>query len=132
LLRALLANDARLAEAEVDAAIFMDGVFRDAYLLLAPAIAGLPPGEPPDLAALIGEGDSGAPALLRALALDALPISDPVALVDRLAGWRIERDIAELRRVLDRTDPAEEPQTYSAMFEQLIALERKKRELGDR
>ncbi len=132
LLRALLANDARLAEAEVDAAIFMNGVFRDAYLLLAPAIADLPPGEPPDLAALIGEGDAGAPALLRALALDALPISDPVALVDRLAGWRIERDIAELRRVLDRTDPAEEPQTYSAMFEQLIALERKKRELGDR
>ncbi|MGZ8756144.1 MAG: DNA primase, partial [Acidimicrobiia bacterium] len=101
LLRALLVNDARLAEAAVDAGIFMDGVFREAYVLLAPAITGLPPGEPPDLAALIGEGDSGAPALLRALALDALPISDPVALVDRLAGWRIERDIADLRRVLD-------------------------------
>lgn len=132
LLRALLVNDARLAEAAVDASMFMDGVFREAYLLLVPAIAGLPPGEPPDLAALIGEGDSGAPALLRALALDALPISDPVALVDRLAGWRIERDIADLRRVLDQTNPAEEPQTYSAMFEQLIGLERKKRELGDR
>lgn len=132
LLRALLVNDARLAEAAVDASIFMDGVFREAYVLLAPSIAGLPPGEPPDLAALIGEGDSGAPALLRALALDALPISDPVALVDRLAGWRIERDIADLRRVLDQTNPAEEPQTYSAMFEQLIGLERKKRELGDR
>ncbi|MGZ5383231.1 MAG: DNA primase [Acidimicrobiia bacterium] len=132
LLRALLVNDARLAEAAVDAGIFMDGVFREAYVLLAPAITGLPPGEPPDLAALIGEGDSGAPALLRALALDALPISDPVALVDRLAGWRIERDIADLRRVLDQTNPAEEPQTYSAMFEQLIGLERKKRELGDR
>jgi DNA primase len=132
LLRALLANDARLADTEIDSSMFIDDVFRDAYHLLAPAITGLPPGEPPDLAALIGEGDTGAPALLRALALDALPISDPVALVDRLRGWRIERDIAELRRVLDQTDPAEEPQTYSAMFEQLIALERKKRELGDR
>jgi len=95
-------------------------------------VADLTPGQPPDLASLIGEGDAGAPALLRALALDALPISDPVALVDRLRAWRIERDIAELRRLLDRTDPGEEPETYSAMFEQLIALERKKRELGDR
>ena len=132
LLRALLANDARLSDTEVDAALFTDGVFRDAYLLLAPAIAGLPSGEPPDLAALIAQGDTGPPALLRALALDALPISDPVALVDRLRGWRIERDVAELRRVLDRTDPSEEPETYSALFEQLITLGRKKRQLGDR
>jgi DNA primase len=132
LLRALLANDARLADTEVDAALFMDGLFRDAYLLIAPALAGFPPGEPPDLAALIGEGDAGGPALLRALALDALPISNPVALVDRLRAWRIERDIAELRRLLDRIDPTQEPETYSAMFEQLIALERKKRDLGDR
>ena len=70
--------------------------------------------------------------MLRALALDALPISDPVALVSRLRAWRIERDITELRHLLDRTDPAEEPETYSALFEQLIALERKKRDLGDR
>ncbi len=132
LLRALLANDARLGDTEIDASLFTDGVFRDAYLLLAPAVAGLPAGEPPDLAALIGEGDAGPPALLRALALDALPISDPPALVDRLRAWRIERDIAELRHVLDRTDPSEEPETYSTMFEQLIALERTKRELGDR
>jgi DNA primase len=132
LLRALLANDPRLADTEVDAALFSDGESRDGYLLLAPAIVGLPPGEPPDLAALIGEGDVGAPALLRSLALDALPISDPAALVDRLRAWRIERDIAELRHMLDRADPSEEPETYSALFEQLIALERKKRDLGDR
>jgi hypothetical protein len=55
-----------------------------------------------------------------------------VALVDRLRAWRIERDIAELRHTLDRTNPSDEPETYSALFEQLIALERKKRDLGDR
>jgi hypothetical protein len=92
----------------------------------------LPPGEPPDLAALIGEGDAAMPALLRALALDALPVSDPVALVDRLRAWRIERDIAEMRHTLDLTNPSDEPETYSALFEELIALERKKRDLGDR
>jgi DNA primase len=132
LLRALIANDARLTGVEVDAALFTEGVFRDAFLQLAPALVDLPPGEPPDLAALIGDGDTSAPALLRGLALDALPISDPVALVDRLRAWGIERDVAELRSHLDRTDPSEEPETYSALFEQLIGLERKKRDLGDR
>jgi DNA primase len=132
LLRALLANDPRLADTEVDESLFADDLFRDGYRLLAPAVAGLPPGEPPDLAALIGEGDGGVPALLRSLALDPLPVSDPVALVDRLQAWKIEREIADLRHRLDRTDPSGEPETYSTLFEQLIALERKKRELGDR
>ena len=132
LLRALLTNDPRLHDTEVDFGLFSDGTVRDGYLLLAPAIAGLPPGEPPDLAVLIGEGDAGAPALLRALALETLPVSDPVALVDRLRAWRIERNIAELRHTLDLTNPSEEPETYSALFEELIALERKKRDLGDR
>lgn len=132
LLRALLTNDPRLHDTEVDSGLFSDGTVRDGYLLLAPTIAGLPPGEPPDLAVLIGEGDAGAPALLRALALETLPVSDPVALVDRLRAWRIERNIAELRHTLDLTNPSEEPETYSALFEELIALERKKRDLGDR
>ena len=132
LLRAILANDARLHDTEVDASLFADDLFRDGYVLLAPAIAELPPGEPPDLAVLIGEGDAGVPALLRSLALDPLPVSDPVALVDRLRAWRIERDIAELRHKLDLTNPSDEPETYSALFEELIALERKKRDLADR
>ena len=132
MLRAMLANDPRLHDAEVDVVLFGEDLFRDAYLLVEPTIAGLPPGEPPDLGALIGEGDSEVPALLRALALDPLPVSDPVALVDRLRAWRIERDIAGLRHRLDLTNPSEEPETYSGLFEELIALERKKRDLGDR
>jgi hypothetical protein len=131
-LRAILANDPRLADTEVDESLFVDDLFGDGYRILTPVIAGLPPGEPPDLAALIGEGDTGVPALLRSLALDPLPVSDPVALVDRLQAWKFEREIADLRYRLDRTDPSNEPETYSTLFEQLIALERKKRELGDR
>ena len=132
LLRALIANDPRLEDAVIDTTLFTDGVFRDAYQLLVPVVSGLPSGEPPDLAPIIGEGDAGAPALLRALALDGLPISDPVALADRLRAWQIERDMADLRHQVDNTDPSEEPETYSTLFEQLIALERKKRDLGDR
>jgi DNA primase len=132
LLRAMLANDPRLHDREVDATLFSEGIVRDSFLLLAPAITELPQGEPPDLAGLIGEGDNGVPAFLRALALDPLPVSDPVALVDRLRAWRIERDIAELRHKLDLTNPSDQPETYSALFEELIALERKKRDLGDR
>ncbi len=99
--------------------------------MLHPAVRELPPGEPPDLAALIGEGDEGAAGLLRALALDERPSSDPTALVRRLRSWKLERDIDDLRRRLDTLDPDQDPEKYSAMFAELIALERTKRELVD-
>lgn len=132
LLRALLKNDPRLGDTEINAELFADGPFREAYALLAPALADLPLGQPLDLGELLGEGDEGVGTLLRGLALDDRNPEDPVALVDRLRAWRLERDIAALRRKLDQVDPTADPETYSAMFSELIALERTKRDIGDR
>lgn len=70
--------------------------------------------------------DESTQTFLRTLLLDDRPEADPEELYRRLDGWRLDRRIAEVRTAIDRADPAE--RTYTTLMEELIALERIRRE----
>ena len=78
LLRAMLKNDPRLGDTEIDSELFADGPYGEAHGLLARALADLPAGQPLDLGELLGEGDDHVGTLLRGLALDDRSPEDPV------------------------------------------------------
>ena len=70
--------------------------------------------------------DEGIRAFVRRLLLDDRPEADPEELYRRLDGWRLDRRIAEVRSAIERSDP--EDRTYTTLMEELIALERIRRE----
>lgn len=127
LLRLLLANDAELRETEVTADLFTVPDHRTGYEVLAPAIAALAPGEPPDLGSLLREVQEPVGPMLRALAMADRPLPDARDLVIKLKEGALERRIEEIRHELDDVEPGTE--TYSARFTELIALEQQRRQI---
>ena len=131
LLRLLLANDHGLAGHEIDADLFTDALHREAYGLIAPAIERLAPGVPPDLGAVIGGDASDAVSLLRRLALVDMPPATADEVVIRLKLGAVERRIEHLRTEIDRSGPGQ-GEGHSDKFAELIALERRRRDLRRR
>jgi DNA primase len=132
LLRLLLANDAAVREYELGPELFADEAHRAGFELVAPAIRELSVGVPPDLGSLLGDEPSPLIRLLSELALEDRPLADAGDIVSRLRIGRIDDRIDSLRRRLETVDPKGEPQVYSDTFEELIALERERREMRER
>ncbi|NNF63542.1 MAG: DNA primase [Acidimicrobiia bacterium] len=127
LLRLLLANDAELRDMEVSADLFSVAEHRTGYEVLAPAIAALAPGEPPNLGSLLREVQEPVGPMLRALAMADRPLPDAKDLVIKLKEGALERRIEDIRHALDDVEPGTE--TYSARFTELIALEQQRRQI---
>lgn len=127
LVRVILANDPRLEGLDIDEKLFDDVRIREAFVRASALIAGLAPGDPPDLGTAIGSEDSPSADLLRTLAMDVRPLADPVDLVNILDVAVIDREIATVRQQLQQVDEVTDEQGYSELFERLIALEHAKR-----
>lgn len=128
LLRTMLGNDARLSGLTIDPGLFENAETAAAYELIAPIIAHLPIGQPPDLGGTIGSDESPVAAMLRSLAMDDRPLADPADLVNILEVARLDRRISEARRELQSVDQATDEQGYSERWQRLIALEQAKRD----
>jgi DNA primase len=129
-LRLLLANDPGIRAASPDRSWFTVPEHVAAFDTLAPAVAALEPGEPPDLGALLGGDDSDAGRLLKELAMVDRPFGEAGELSRRVQVGALERRIQDLRRRVESLDPAEEGEEYSAVFGELIALERQRSDGG--
>ena len=128
LLRAMLANDAGLADLGVSAELFTSADHKAAFELLAGALEAVPMGQPPDLGRILGDDTGGQAAMLRALALDDRPIPDPQEVWRKLQVGALERRILDMRRNLEGTDAGADD--YSTRFAELIALERERHQLA--
>ncbi len=127
LIRVMLANDERLADVEVTPDLFASDETAAMYARVVEMAADVRPGNPLDLGAAIGSDESPIAARLRELALDERPLSDPDELVARLEVGKIDVEIARVRRNLQAMDQSADTQVYSELLQQLIALERDKR-----
>jgi DNA primase len=127
LLRTMLANDDRLAGVEIRASLFSDPETSEAFPTVESLLKGLEPGATPDLGAAIGSDDSPHAELLRRLALDVRPVSDPAELVDKLDVFRIDGEISSITRTLQTVDRDSDEQGYSELLNRLVALEQEKR-----
>jgi len=124
LLRLMLANDRRLSAEDLELDLFTLPEHRAYFEAVIPLLESTPAGAVIDLEAL----PDGFGADLRSVILDDLPLDhDPKALVRRLERWRIERQIGEIRHRVDSEPAGSEP--HSNLLRELIALERRKREL---
>jgi DNA primase len=130
LLRLMLANHTGVRSAGVTEELFTRLEHRTAYRLLAPVLEALPPGEAPDLGALLGTREAADVSdMLAALAMADHPLAnDATGLVARVRAGALDRRIDELRRRLAEEErvPGGSP---SALLEELIALEHRRREL---
>jgi len=129
LLRLILANDPDLRSAELEAELFITPDHRTAFEQLWPEISALPPGQPPDLGRLIGDGGDALGDLLRRLALVDRPLPDVREMVIRLKARVLSDRIATLQVQLETIDPDADPQGYSDTFAELITLRRQRDEL---
>ncbi len=129
LLRLLLANDRRVRELDVGAADFFEGPHRVLYEQVAPAIEALPPGEEPDLGALVGDGGDLA-GLIGELALDDRPLAEAVDVLRRVRTLALDRRIEDLERKLAAAEAEGETETYTEIFKELVALQRTRKEMG--
>ncbi len=128
-LRLLLANDPGVHGIDLSDA-FSRPEHTAAYELLAPTLAAMEPGEPPDLGSLIGDDDSEVAVMLRGLAFAEAPLPrDPDEVVRKVQVGALDRRIQSMQRELQGIDADAEPEAYSATFQELIALERQRREL---
>ncbi|HSF86075.1 MAG TPA: DNA primase [Acidimicrobiia bacterium] len=132
LLRLMLANDATLAAVQIDPELFTNEEHRAGYAMIAPAIAHLDPGTPPDLGALFADEATALTRMLSALALSDRPLSEAAGLVARLEREQLDDQIDKVRERLAGLDPDSDPQGYSATSQELIALEQKRREVRGR
>ncbi len=128
LLRAMLANDERLAGLVFGVSLFSDPQTIEAFPTVEALLEGLEPGEVPDLGSAIGSDESAQGDLLRAIALDRRPIDNPVELVSRLEVGRIDDEIATIKRALQTESKDTDEQEYSELLQRLVALEQQKRE----
>ena len=128
LIRVMLANDERLEGLEVVEEMFADTQLRAVFVRTRALLEGLAPGEAPDLGSALGTEPEASDDVLATLALDARPLPDPADLVGLLEVAAIDREIADLKQQLQRTDRATEEQRYSELLQTLIACEQRKRE----
>lgn len=87
-----------------------------------------PYGTAPDL---VGLADDQVGRLIRRLAVVGRPLSNYPAVRRRLEEARLDDQINRLRTALDGLDPDTEPQAYSDTFQELIALEQRKRQVRE-
>jgi len=127
LLRAMLANDARLSSVEVTEAMFTDPETSKALPTVQSIIENLEPGATPDLGAAIGSDESPHAEVLRRLAIDVRPVGDPVELAAKLDVFRIDEEISSIARTLQTVDRDADEQGYSELLNSLVALEQEKR-----
>jgi DNA primase len=130
LLRLMLANHPGVRSARVAEGLFARAEHRAAYRLLAPVLAALPPGESPDLGALLGIPEAAdVSEMLAALAMVDRPLADDAdGLVARLEAGALDRRIEELRRRLAEAERVSGT-APSSLLEELIALEHRRRDL---
>lgn len=129
LLRVLLSNDARLDGVEVSSDVFTNADTLAGYEVVSDIIAGLAPGQPPDLGGAFGSDESPTSDLLRRLALDSKPLPDPADLVVSLRASAIEIEIDEVEATLQKFDRAADEQGYSELWARLIALQQSRKDL---
>ncbi|OFW66081.1 MAG: DNA primase [Actinobacteria bacterium RBG_16_68_21] len=127
-LRLLLANDPGVHGVDLTG-VFSRADHLAAYELVAPTVAAMEPGEPPDLGSLLGDDDSDAAVMLRGLAFLDAPLPDADEVVRKVQVGALDRRIQELRLVVEAIDADAEPEAYSARFQELIALDRQRRDL---
>ena len=127
-LRLLLANDPGVHGVDLTG-VFSRPDHVAAYDLVAPTVAAMEPGEPPDLGSLLGDDDSDVAVMLRGLAFLNAPLPDADEVVRKVQVGALDRRIQELRRVVETIDPDAEPEAYSARFQELIALDKQRRDL---
>jgi hypothetical protein len=123
----MLANDDRLADVEIRETTFSDPETSEAFPTVQSLLEDLEPGTTPDLGAAIGSDESPHAELLRRLALDLRPVSDPVELVNNLDVYRIDVEISTITRSLQTVDRDSDEQGYSELLNRLVALEQEKR-----
>jgi DNA primase len=124
-LRLMLANDAGLAGAGLEADAFIDPVHRQAFELLAPVIARLEPGVLPELGSLLGDDAGEVAALLRHLAMVDRPLAGAADLAKRITVRQLEDRIKVLQGELAAVPPGQDRSQVTG--ELLGLLERKQR-----
>jgi DNA primase len=129
ILRILLANEEGWRDAGITENLFTRDDHIAAFGIIWPVLQKTARGAVLDLGSLIGDDDTPAGQLLRRLAFDERPLAQIEDLVNRLKVSGLERRIDSLRVALEEIDPDAEAETYSARFNELIALERQRREL---
>jgi DNA primase len=127
-LRLLLANDPGVHGADLEG-VFSRPEHVAAYELLVPTLAAMEPGEPPDLGSLIGDDDSEVAGMLRGLAFSDAPLPEAGEVVRKVQVGALDRRIKALRGEVETIDPDAEPEIYSSRFQELIALEKQRRDL---
>ncbi|MDK1019498.1 MAG: DNA primase [Actinomycetota bacterium] len=127
LLRVMLANDARLVDLDIGPALFYDAETLEVLPAVQELLDGLEPGETPDLGAAIGSEETPQAGLLRRLALDERPLADPAELVGRLEVVRLDEEIVQIRRTLQRMESDADNEGSSELLKRLVALEQDKR-----
>ncbi len=128
-LRLLLANHPGVREAGIGPEVFGRAEHAEAFEMLAPVVAALDPGEPPDLGSLLGTDESDMGRMLTELAFEERPLADPTELAKRLKVGALDDRIQHLRNQIAVIDADQEPETYSDLFRELIALEQERRTL---
>ena len=102
---------------------------RAAVDILWPALEAAGEGRDLDLGSLIGDDDSEPGRLLQRLAFDEAPLPDVADVVNSLKVGELQRRIHSLKREIEQIDPDADPRGYSERFAELIALERRRREM---
>jgi DNA primase len=126
-LRLMLANHPGVRRADVGPEVFGRPEHAAAYEVLAPVVAALDPGEPPDLGSLLGTDETDTGRMLTELAFEERPLADPAELAKRLKVGALDDRIQVLRTEIAGIDAEQEPETYSDRFRELIGLEQERR-----
>lgn len=100
-----------------------------AYDVIAPTLAAMEPGEPPDLGSLLANVESGIAEMLSRLALDERPLPEAAEVARKVQVGALEVRIRDLQFQVGSLDADTEPEAYSLAFRELIALEKQRREL---
>jgi DNA primase len=127
-LRLLLANHPDVREVDLTG-MFSRPDHQAGYERIAPTLAAMEPGEPPDLGSLLGDDDSDTAVMLRGLAFIERPLPDAGEVVRMVQVGALDRRIQQMRREVESLEAEHQPEAYSAAFEELIALEKQRREL---
>jgi len=127
LLRAMLANDERLASLDVDVSLFRDPRTIEAFPVVEQLLKDLEPGDVPDLGAAFGSDESTRADLLRELAMDATPVHNPVEVLEGLQTALIDANIGNVKRALEAANRDADEQEYSELLDRLVTLEQEKR-----
>lgn len=124
LLRVVLSNPRGVGT--VEPSDFNDPILRAAYEAVAGAVSAATRGEPVDITTV---PDPDIQQVLRRLVMDTRPLPEWSDMAALLELRRLDQQIAEIRKELDGLEDGSD--AYSDALRRLIALEQKKRSLGE-